>query len=42
MARLEPQFNELTPEDYDALIGIARKQAAIRVELKTALLAGDD
>jgi hypothetical protein len=42
MARLEPQFNELTPEDYDAFIAVARRQAAIRVELKAALLEHDE
>ncbi len=43
MAKLEAQFrDELSAEDIDCLLGIAQRQAAIRVELKAALECGDE
>ena len=45
MARLKPELvppEELTDDDIAALVGIARRQAALRDELKAALLACDD
>jgi hypothetical protein len=45
MARLEPQFrspDELSIEDIEAMVAIARKHAALKDELRAALLAGDD
>jgi hypothetical protein len=45
MARLKPEFRppaELTIEDIEAMVAIARKQAALKDDLKAALEACDD
>ena len=45
MAKLEPKFkqpSELSEDDIAAIIAVARRQAALRDELKAALEACDD
>jgi hypothetical protein len=45
MARLEPEFrspDELSIEDIEAMVAIARKHGALKDELRAALLAKNE